>query len=407
MCEHFCVSAADGKHECVCWDQYILKSDGTCSIDPGNVKPPVYIIAKSDSIALFDPLLLHYGVENKQQYIRDIISVAEFVTALTVDSHSRSLFYATSKIKAIRLENGTRSSALRENIGRVYGMAVDWISFNVYWADYDLHHIMVSTYDGQVTQELVSSDVVKPMSVAVDPNARLIFWSEVGLPGQIESSDLNGSNRRVLVDSTSASPTATTLDYKEQRVYFANDHNMDIQYVNYDGTELTKAYTSHHSVQGLTIFQDFIAMAETYSNFGLIEGFHKSSTELEGLIDINDSVYAIDIFDKSRQPIIDENGAVIGAVLGAVSCIIIIIIIIVYYYRRQNRQPLAEGAYINDDNGNNNNIHPPDPIGRLQPQPGMQGHVYESIREGQARIVAIDNTPTGFRHNPVYGLSGT
>lgn len=50
------------------------------------------------------------------------------------------------------------------------GIAVDWLSNNLYWTDEVHSHVMVSRYDGSDAAVLVSG-VYRPRGIAVDPVA--------------------------------------------------------------------------------------------------------------------------------------------------------------------------------------------------------------------------------------------
>ena len=53
------------------------------------------------------------------------------------------------------------------------GLAVDWLSQNIYWTDDLKNHIAVSRYDGSHFKVLIETDVQSPKSIAVDPHERL------------------------------------------------------------------------------------------------------------------------------------------------------------------------------------------------------------------------------------------
>ncbi|XP_033095344.1 low-density lipoprotein receptor-related protein 1-like [Anneissia japonica] len=124
-CGHFCVSAADGKHECICRDNYVLNPNGTCSIDLSLYHPPYCVIGRMNGVSRFHPTLLHYGLDDKQQYISDILGkYYGNVTAVAVDIRSHILFYASDTHKnmyVIRLESGQYPIVIESSIGRVDG----------------------------------------------------------------------------------------------------------------------------------------------------------------------------------------------------------------------------------------------------------------------------------------------
>ncbi|XP_033119828.1 low-density lipoprotein receptor-related protein 4-like isoform X4 [Anneissia japonica] len=308
-CSHLCVSAAEGKHECVCSDNYVLYPNGTCSIDLNFLYPPLCVIGRAEAISVFNPSLLHAGVDGKQEYIHDFLSrTDDIITAVAVDTHSNFLFYAEDTRKSIfvvRLEDDQYPRIIHTYTGgRVDGMAVDWISLKVYWVDYLQDRLRVSSYDGMSTS-VMFYNVDSPRALAVDSNARLIFWTEQSSPTKLVSCNLDGTNRHDLVNTNLLNPSGIALDHAQRRVYIVGEDSIFIYSVDYDGIEQVNIIgISTYPAKDITIFQDFIILAE--SNVlqpGLIEAIHKISGSHEGRIKVNTTVYAIDTFDESTQPI--------------------------------------------------------------------------------------------------------
>ena len=54
----------------------------------------------------------------------------------------------------------------------ISGIAVDWLTENIYWTDALYHHIAVSRYDGQHRMIVIKKNVVKPRSIVVHPHER-------------------------------------------------------------------------------------------------------------------------------------------------------------------------------------------------------------------------------------------
>ena len=49
------------------------------------------------------------------------------------------------------------------------GVAIDWVSKNMYWTDSGLDRIEVSRLDGTKRKTLISTGLVNPRSIVVDP----------------------------------------------------------------------------------------------------------------------------------------------------------------------------------------------------------------------------------------------
>ncbi|XP_033126738.1 low-density lipoprotein receptor-related protein 4-like isoform X2 [Anneissia japonica] len=207
-------------------------------------------------------------------------------------------------IYVVRIEGGQYSRIIHTyTSGRVDGMAVDWISLKVYWVDYLQNLLMVSSYDG-MSKSTMFYDIVSPRAIAVDPNARLIYWTEQTSPTKLVRCNLDGTNRQDLINTNLLNPSGIALDHAQRRVYIVGEDSMLIYYIDYDGIEQVNIVgSSTYPAKDITVFQDFIILAGSYGQqSGVIEAIHKVSGSHEGRINVNTTVYAIDTFDESTQP---------------------------------------------------------------------------------------------------------
>lgn len=111
------------------------------------------------------------------------------------------------------------------------GVAVDWLSRNVYWADSGRRSIEVANIDTKGKKTLFDEQLKNPRGIAVDPSSRFVFASAFSLFTQIfpssrlfwtdwdrdypriESSFLDGSYRKVFIDAMVGMPNALAVDF--------------------------------------------------------------------------------------------------------------------------------------------------------------------------------------------------
>ena len=60
---------------------------------------------------------------------------------------------------------------IRDNLGQVDGLAVEWESGLVYWTDYIFERIEVARIDGLYRRTLFYTNLYNPRGIAVDPKS--------------------------------------------------------------------------------------------------------------------------------------------------------------------------------------------------------------------------------------------
>src|SRR6218665_1176893 len=66
---------------------------------------------------------------------------------------------------------------------------------------------------------------------------RKLYWTTVGFSARIESSNLDGSNRTILVQSKVIWPIDLTIDYANRRLYWADLKKQTIETTLLDGSD--------------------------------------------------------------------------------------------------------------------------------------------------------------------------
>lgn len=119
---------------------------------------------------------------------------------------------------------------------------------------------------------VVAGDLDKPMSIAVDPLAGLLFWTDRGRSPKIESARLDGSERRILVNESINFVTGISLDFQENKVYWCDSRLDTIERIDYGGQNRVLLLDNMHvhSPYGLAIYQAKIYWIDTTLHGGSI-----------------------------------------------------------------------------------------------------------------------------------------
>ena len=60
---------------------------------------------------------------------------------------------------------------IRDDLGEVYGLAVEWESEKIYFTDFIFERIEVANLDGTFRKTLFTTDLYSPRGIAVDPKS--------------------------------------------------------------------------------------------------------------------------------------------------------------------------------------------------------------------------------------------
>ncbi|KAI8790086.1 LRP4, partial [Biomphalaria glabrata] len=112
-------------------------------------------------------------------------------------------------------------------------LALDWLSRELYFVNvgqsspgvddtvYSWHRLEKISLDKRSRRTLVSA-VEQPRGVALDLENGYMYYADLGKKAQIFQAQLDGSERRVLLDYDLASPTG--LSFYEGRLYVADSN---------------------------------------------------------------------------------------------------------------------------------------------------------------------------------------
>lgn len=82
------------------------------------------------------------------------------------------------------------------------GLAVDWVGRNLYWCDKKTDTIEVSKLDGRFRKILLHDGLQEPRAIALDPSQGYLYWTDWGDKAHIGKVGLDGSQPRVIVNTS-------------------------------------------------------------------------------------------------------------------------------------------------------------------------------------------------------------
>ena len=101
-------------------------------------------------------------------------------------------------------------------------VAIDWINRKLYWCDFGTDTIEYSKLDGTNRKLLLNTNVDQPRGLAIDPFSGHIYWTDWGDHPKIEKMTLTGENRRTIVGSDLDWPNGLTIDFTTSKLYWVD-----------------------------------------------------------------------------------------------------------------------------------------------------------------------------------------
>ncbi|TKR96498.1 hypothetical protein L596_010507 [Steinernema carpocapsae] len=140
------------------------------------------------------------------------------------------------------------------------GIAVDWIGKNVYWCDKDADSISVADMSGLYSKTLLKGNPLQdPRAIVVDPQAKVLFWSDWGDMPHIGKMNMDGQHQALLITTSLKWPNALAVDTIQARLYWGDAHLDYIASCDYMGNNRRLViYKSVKHIFGLSIFEDYI-----------------------------------------------------------------------------------------------------------------------------------------------------
>ncbi|XP_064621672.1 nidogen-1-like isoform X2 [Lineus longissimus] len=182
-------------------------------------------------------------------------------TAIGIDVDCDKLYFywtdvSGKTISKARLD-GTDSENIVRGLGSPEGVAVDWLTGNIYWTDSILDRIEVSRNDGTNRKVLVDSGLVNPRAIVTDPLGGKVYWTDWNREApKIESVNMDGTDRKVVIQQDLGLPNGLTLDHERRKLCWGDAGTQKIECSNLDGSLRQTVYNLASYPFGITVYGD-------------------------------------------------------------------------------------------------------------------------------------------------------
>ncbi|XP_077472512.1 low-density lipoprotein receptor-related protein 2a isoform X9 [Stigmatopora argus] len=221
-CDHFCFAlptsdVGNASRKCACAFGNLAADNKSC------------VVSKDD--------YLIYTTESTVRSLRldpedhavpfPVVNVPRTSVALDFDLTDRRIYFTqstgagASKISYISLSSPTAPPVVVvSDLGAPDGIAYDWINKRIYYSDYANQSISSMSVNG--SQRTIIANVSRPRAIILDPCRGYMYWTDWGTHAKIERATLGGNFRKEIVNSSLVWPNGLSLDYEEERLYWAD-----------------------------------------------------------------------------------------------------------------------------------------------------------------------------------------
>ncbi|OQV14980.1 Low-density lipoprotein receptor-related protein 2 [Hypsibius exemplaris] len=162
------------------------------------------------------------------------------------------------------------------------GIAYDWTSDRIYWADSSRKKIFSTDFAG--TSSIAVVDVTRPKAIALHPCRGQIYFTDWVIPnGVIKRASLAGTNIEVVVSKGLVQPTGLAIDYADDMIYYADAILEKLERCKLDCVTPETLITSAIYPYALTVWGDYIYWSDI-SLRGIYRAEKYSGARLETLV---------------------------------------------------------------------------------------------------------------------------
>nr|XP_026691269.1 low-density lipoprotein receptor-related protein 6-like isoform X3 [Ciona intestinalis] len=271
QCSHLC-TPTNTSAKCVCTTGYQLMADGkSCSVEliPDNF----FLLSDSTHGKIYQ---VQFDVPTTFASLP--LSNVGKPHSVDYDEATEKLYWSDSQNKRISRSdlNGDNMEIFMDNVN-AYSIAIDPVSRNLYFADAVTDSIVVMSLDiANVSKVLQVHDMNRVWELHVDAKLGKIFWSDWGQQlagttnylGLIESVNLDGSGRSVLVNLTTE-PHGLTTDTEGQVLYWSEASTGKVGWYNLitkKSGSVSLGFKKPNLMLGIEYYAGYVYVTDTNQN---------------------------------------------------------------------------------------------------------------------------------------------
>ncbi|XP_031842323.2 nidogen isoform X2 [Nomia melanderi] len=230
-----CVAAGDNQFACVCNDGYT--GDGA-NCKPRPKHESNFLLVNQGMATMRIPFTATY--DNPGSPIH--IAYTQMAIAIDIDCLNGKAY--SSDITGNRITeltyNGSMAETFLPKVSSPEGLAVDWVSRNIFWTDSGSTTVEVANLETKKRKVLVSDGLVNPRGIAVHPYRGKIFWSDWNRASpKLEWANEDGTGRAIFLQGDYVKlPNSLSIDWATDELCWADAGTFTISCMEIDSREI-------------------------------------------------------------------------------------------------------------------------------------------------------------------------
>ncbi|XP_077935755.1 nidogen-1-like isoform X2 [Gasterosteus aculeatus] len=167
------------------------------------------------------------GYDMQQEEAKPLLYLPDrVVIAVAYDCVEEMVYWTDITEPAIsraRLSGGDVVPVVTTGLQSPEGLAIDHVARLLFWTDSARDTVEVSQLDGGRRRVLHDTDLINPRAIVTNPAYGRLYWSDWNRDGpKIEMSNMDGTDRSVLVKDDLGLPNGLTFDHEGQQLCWAD-----------------------------------------------------------------------------------------------------------------------------------------------------------------------------------------
>ncbi|XP_077997838.1 low-density lipoprotein receptor-related protein 2-like [Glandiceps talaboti] len=254
-CDHICVIShtTDNRglgYRCLCHIGFELNIDqATCT--------------KMNGFILYSQSRMIRGksLNNTQgEAMLPITTPSAMYSAIDYDAQNEHIYFSDldKQVVARMKINGTGFEYVISD-GVIESIAIDWLAQNIYYIDTVKQKMTVAKLSDPSIKRVLKRNMRLPTALVVHPTQGYLFWSEIARPAKIFRSLADGSEVTVIVSTELQEVRSLSLDFLDNRLYWADAMLGKIESCSLDGSDRKKlTIRSISEPYSLAVYGDYI-----------------------------------------------------------------------------------------------------------------------------------------------------